>query len=137
MVELQLEKLSPLPVTHIVWSLYLMPRAGRQARRVANGHCHHCRPRLRGGISGRIWSQGFLADRIECPGLDQLLSAKMNEDGLWIFPGRQGEPALIAWHYGGAIQNLTLLPCRKARNAARCSRPTSSKSPGRANWKAG
>ena len=26
MVELQLEKLSPLPVTHIVWSIYLLPR---------------------------------------------------------------------------------------------------------------
>jgi hypothetical protein len=26
MVELQLEKLSPLPVTHIVWSLYLVPK---------------------------------------------------------------------------------------------------------------
>ena len=26
MVELQLEKLSPLPVTHLVWSYYMMPR---------------------------------------------------------------------------------------------------------------
>src|SRR5580658_8367372 len=26
MVELQMEKLSPLPVTHVVWSVYLMPR---------------------------------------------------------------------------------------------------------------
>ncbi len=26
MVELQLEKVSPLPVTHIVWSVYLLPR---------------------------------------------------------------------------------------------------------------
>jgi hypothetical protein len=59
---------------------------------------------------GDLERQGFLADRIECPGLDQLLLAKMNEDGLWFFPGGTGEPVLIAWHYGGAIQNLTLLP---------------------------
>ena len=26
MVELQLEKLSPLPVTHIAWSVYVMPQ---------------------------------------------------------------------------------------------------------------
>jgi hypothetical protein len=110
MVELQLEKLSPLPVTHIVWSLYLMPPvAGKpDALRTviviiaARGYVEE--------FLGELEHQGFLADRIECPALDQLLSAKMNEDGLWFFPGGAGEPALIAWHYGGTIQNLTLLP---------------------------
>ena len=57
MVELQLEKLSPLPVTHIVWSLYLMPPVRGQAGRVANGHRHHRRPRLRGGVPGRSRSR--------------------------------------------------------------------------------
>jgi hypothetical protein len=110
MVELQLEKLSPLPVTHIVWSLYLMPRneSKPDALRTviviiaARGYVEE--------FLGDLERQGFLADRIECPGLDQLLSAKMNGDGLWFFPGGPGEPALIVWHYGGAIQNLTLLP---------------------------
>jgi hypothetical protein len=110
MVELQLEKLSPLPVTHIVWSLYLMPRNESKPDTLrtviviiaARGYVEE--------FLGDLERQGFLADRIECPGLDQLLSAKMNGDGLWFFPGGPGEPALIAWHYGGAIQNLTLLP---------------------------
>ena len=110
MVELQLEKLSPLPVTHIVWSLYLMPKpAGKPdvlqtviVIIAARGYVEE--------FLGAIQEQGFLADRIESPGLDQLLSVKMNEDGLWIFPGGPGEPALMAWHYGGAIQNLTLFP---------------------------
>jgi hypothetical protein len=110
MVELQLEKLSPLPVTHIVWSLHLMPRI--------EGKPDALRTVIviiadRGAVEeflGGLERQGFLADRIECPGLDQLLLAKMNEDGLWFFPGAVGEPALLAWHYGGAIQNLTLLP---------------------------
>jgi len=110
MVELQLEKLSPLPVTHIVWSLYLMPKpAGKQnvlqtviVIIAARGYVEE--------FLGGIQEQGFLADRLESPGLDQLLSVKMNEDGLWIFPGGPGEPSLIAWHYGGAIQSLTLLP---------------------------
>ncbi len=56
MVELQLEKLSPLPVTHIVWSFYLMPRpagakpdalqtviviiaAGAQSRGISGASC--------------------------------------------------------------------------------------------------
>jgi hypothetical protein len=110
MVELQLEKLSPLPVTHIVWSLYLVPKPEGKADVLqtviviiaARGYVEE--------FLGDLERQGFLADRIECPGLDQLLSAKMNEDGLWFFPGGAGEPALLAWHYGGALQNLTLLP---------------------------
>lgn len=110
MVELQLEKLSPLPVTHIVWSLYLMPKpAGKADVLQTVIVIIAARSYVEEFLSG-IEGQGFLADRLECPGLDQLLSVKMNEDGLWIFPGGPGEPALIAWHYGGAIQNLTLLP---------------------------
>ena len=33
----------------------------------------------------------------------------MEEDGVWVYPGGPGEPALIAWHFGGAIHNVTLL----------------------------
>ena len=107
MVELQLEKLSPLPVTHIVWSLL----SDAQARRgrpdalqtviviiAARSYVEE--------FLGEIQAQGFLADRIESPGLDQLLSVKMNEDGVWIFPGRSGEPVLLAWHYGGAPSRI-------------------------------
>jgi hypothetical protein len=110
MVELQLEKLSPLPVTHIVWSLYLMPKAEGKPEVLQTVIVIIAARSYVEEFLGGIEEQGFLADRIEAPGLDQLLSVKMNEDGLWIFPGGPGEPALLAWHYGGAIQNLTLLP---------------------------
>ncbi len=110
MVELQLERLSPLPVTHIVWSLYLMPKAAGQAEVLQTVILIIAARSYVEEFLGAIQEQGFLADRIESPGLDQLLSVKMNEDGLWIFPGGTGEPSLLAWHYGGAIQNLTLLP---------------------------
>jgi hypothetical protein len=109
MVELQLEKLSPLPVTHIVWSLYLMPRNEAKPDALRTVIVIIAARSYVEEFLGELEGQGFLADRIECPGLDQLLSAKMNEDGLWFFPGGPGEPALIAWHYGGALQNLTLL----------------------------
>jgi hypothetical protein len=110
MVELQLEKLSPLPVTHIVWSLYLMPRIEGKPDALRTVIVVIAARSYVEEFLGDLERQGFLADRIECPGLDQLLLAKMNGDGLWFFPGGTGEPALIAWHYGGAIQNLTLLP---------------------------
>jgi hypothetical protein len=110
MVELQLEKLSPLPVTHVVWSLYLMPKPAGKADALQTVIVIIAERSYVEEFLGVIEGQGFLADRIEAPGLDQLLSVQMKEDGLWIFPGVPGEPSLIAWHYGGVIQNLTLLP---------------------------
>jgi hypothetical protein len=110
MVELQLEKLSPLPVTHIVWSYYLMPRSEDKPDALRTVIVIIAARSYVEELLGGLERQGFLADRLECPGLDQLLSAKMNGDGLWFFPGGEGEPALMAWHYGGTIQNLTLLP---------------------------
>jgi len=109
MVELQLEKLSPLPVTHIVWSFYLMPQVAGKPDALRTVIVIIAARAYVEEFLGDIERQGFLADRIECPGLDQLLSAKMTGDGLWFFPGGLGEPALMAWHYGGAIHNLTLL----------------------------
>jgi len=110
MVELQLEKLSPLPVTHIVWSFYLMPQSPGKPDALRTVIVIIAARSYVEELLGELEGRGFLADRIECPGLDQLLSAKMNEDGLWFFPGAAEEPVLLAWHYGGAIQNLTLLP---------------------------
>jgi hypothetical protein len=109
MVELQMEKLSPLPVTHVVWSVYPMPRPANKpdalqtvivivaARSAVEEHL------------GQLESQGFLADRLEAPGLDQLLAVDLNEEGVWLVPGAPGEPALVAWCYGGAVQNVTIV----------------------------
>jgi hypothetical protein len=118
MVELQLEKLSPLPVTHIVWSLHLMPKPPGKPDALQTAIVIIAARSYVEEFLGGIQDQGFLADRIESPGLDQLLSVKMNEDGLWIFPGGTGEPVLLAWHYGGAIQDVGLLPLQEGPERA-------------------
>jgi len=110
MVELQLEKLSPLPVTHIVWSLYLMPPLEGKPDALRTVIVIIAARTYVEEFLGALEGQGFLADRIECPGLDQLLSTKLTGDGLWIFPGGTGEPALLVWQYDGTVQNITLLP---------------------------
>jgi len=110
MVELQLEKLSPLPVTHIVWSLHLMPPIEGKPDALRTVIVIIAARSYVEEFLGELEGQGFLADRIECPGLDQLLSAKLNGEGLWIFPAGTGEPVLLVWHYGGTVQNITLLP---------------------------
>ena len=109
MVELQMEKLSPLPVTHIVWSVYLMPPLEGKPDALRTVIVIIAARSFVEEFLGELEGQGFLADRIECPGLDQLLSTKLNGDGLWIFPGVTGEPVLLVWHYEGTVQNVTLL----------------------------
>jgi hypothetical protein len=108
MVELQLEKLSPIPVTQAVWSMHVLaPSAGNMqtvaviivARSVIEE------------FLGQLEGQGFLADRLELPMLDQLQATPIHEEGVWIYPGVQGgkTTALVAWWYGGALQSVGLL----------------------------
>jgi hypothetical protein len=109
MVELQLEKLSPLPVTHVVWSVYVMPRpAGKEDALQTVIVIIAARSAVEEFL-GQLETQGFLADRLEAPGLDLLLAVDIREEGVWIVPGASGEPALVAWWYGGTIQNITLV----------------------------
>ncbi len=59
---------------------------------------------------GQLEGNGFLADRLEAPGLDQLLALNIRDDGVWIVIGALGEPALAAWWFGGMVQNITFMP---------------------------
>jgi hypothetical protein len=109
MVELQMEKLSPLPVTHVVWSLYAMPRPANKPDALQTVIVIIA---ARSGVEeylGQLETQGYLADRLEAPGLDQLVALDINEEGVWLVPGAPGEPALVAWCYGGTVQNVTLV----------------------------
>ena len=109
MVELQLEKLSPLPVTHIVWSIYLLPRQPDKPDALQTVIVIIAARSSVEEFLGQLSGEGFLPDRLEAPGLEQFLAAKINDDGIWLFPGAAGEPALVVWWYGGSIQNLTLV----------------------------
>ena len=108
MVELQLEKLSPLPVAQIVWTIEALPpkpESNLQTVVVVVVPKNSVEEYL-----GRLEAQGYLADRIELPVLDQLLATQVHDDGVWIYPGLQAEePCLVAWWYGGILQNATLL----------------------------
>jgi len=112
MVELQLEKLSPIPVGQVVWSIHIVPaqkNAGANdlqtvvivfaERKVVEEHL------------GQLESDGYLADRIELEALDQISAAKVESSGAWIYPGLGGgaNTALVAWWYGGKLQTLNTL----------------------------
>jgi hypothetical protein len=108
MVELQLEKLSPMPVAQIVWSLYVLPQTEGNLQTVivmivARSTVEE--------FLGQLEGQGFLADRLEMPLLDQLQATAVTGDGAWIYPDAAGgrNAALVAWWYGGALRNLDLI----------------------------
>ena len=58
---------------------------------------------------GELENQGFLTDRLEVPGLEQLVATKASGNGVWIYANGPGEPLLIAWWYGGILHNLAMV----------------------------
>jgi hypothetical protein len=117
MVELQLEKLSPIPVTQIAWTIHVLPHTQENlqtvivlivAREVVEE------------MLGRLEGQGYLADRLELPFLDQLQATPINDDGAWIYPqpGQGSNRAVVAWWSDGVLQNLDLVSFQAMPEAA-------------------
>jgi len=68
---------------------------------------------------GQLEGQGYLADRLELPLLDELRSTRIKGNGAWIFPNLGGRDGtfMAAWWYEGVLQNLSIahLPPGEAR----------------------
>jgi hypothetical protein len=122
MVELQLEKLSPLPVTQIVWTIHILSRRSEARAAVpASGETKAEDLQTvvvviveRGVVEeflGKLESRGYLADRLEVPMLDQLEATPATEDGAWIYPvALAGQSAaLVAWWCGNVLRNLSFV----------------------------
>lgn len=117
MVELQLEKLSPIPVTQIVWTLHVM--GTHQSAAKADGTVESLQTVIvviaaRSMVEeflGRLERDGFLSDRLEVPMLDQLEAVQPTGDSVWLFPLTLGgqNAALVAWWFGGAWRNLSFV----------------------------
>ncbi len=108
MVEFQLEKASPLPVAQIVWGFELLPQAvGEMQTAIVIIVARSFVEEFLGNLEG----QGYLADRLELPLLDQLRATSINEDGVWIYPdlGADGYSCMVAWWSGGVLQNLSIV----------------------------
>jgi Na+-transporting methylmalonyl-CoA/oxaloacetate decarboxylase gamma subunit len=114
MVELQLEKLSPMAVTQIVWSICILPHAEGNLQTVVVMIVSRNEVEE---FLGQLEGQGFLADRLELPLLDQLQATTIARNGAWIYPEPPGgrNAALVAWWYGGVLQNLDLITLPPAK----------------------
>jgi hypothetical protein len=117
MVELQLEKLSPMPVAQVVWSIQVLPHAKGELQTVVVVIA------ARSAVEeflGQLEGQGYLADRLDLPLLDQLQAAAPTEDAAVIYPGAAGgqNTALVGWWCQGVLQNLDLLNLPPANRPA-------------------
>ena len=116
MVELQLEKLSPMPVAQIVWTIQILPRGSNPPRQneAETGTKAEATAAAETKVEdlqtvvvviaersvveeflGKLEGRGYFADRLEVPMLDQLEAAPATEDGL----SRQSEVAADVWMY--------------------------------------
>lgn len=126
MVELQLEKLSPIPVTQILWTMHAC--GTHQSAPKADGTVESLQTVIVVIASrvvveeflGRLQKDGFLSDRLEVPMLDQLEAVAPKEDSVWLFPltlaGQNA--ALVAWWFGGAWRNLSFVTLPPAGDRA-------------------
>jgi len=113
MVELQLERLSPLPVSQVVWTCQVAPDYGEErdlqtvvvmiaARAVVEQHI------------GRLEAVGCQPDRLETPVLHQVLATPEGgerPDGAWIYPHKpKNRPyCVVAWWDEGVLMNITVV----------------------------
>jgi hypothetical protein len=117
MVELQLEKLSPIPVTQIVWTMHVLgthqspPKPDGTVESLQSVIVVIAARSVVEEFMGRLERDGFLADRLEAPMLDQLEAVAPEADGVWLFPLTMGgqNAALVAWWFGGAWRNLNFV----------------------------
>lgn len=137
MVELQLERLSPLPVTQIVWTMHALGTHQSAAR--ADGSVESLQTvvvviaerTVVEEFLGKLEKEGYLADRLEAPMLDQLEAIAASEAGAaqpsesavnaWLFPlSLAGQnAALVAWWSGGVLRHLSIVTLPVAGDRAK------------------
>jgi len=111
MLELQLEKLSPLPAAQTAWTFLPLPGGdGNQSRVLLVVVPRHAIA----AFLGRLEAEGYLADRLDLSQIDELLTCLAGGDGVWVLPRRIRDRlfAVIAWVIDGKAHHvgLTLLP---------------------------
>jgi len=113
MVELQLEKISPLPVSQIVWTFETVPPVtGTAPDHQVVVVILASRTMVEDQI-GQLESIGYRPDRLEVPVLRQVLAARDEAgqvDGAWVYPRIINDQpvCLVAWWVGGELRNINV-----------------------------
>jgi len=112
MVEMQLEKISPLPVNQVVWTMQGFPRSGATDNLQTVVAILVPRQVVEEFL-GKLEADGFQPDRLEVALLDQLetVDTAGTTNDAWVFPQSLGgqNAALVAWWANGILRNLSLV----------------------------
>ncbi|MFM7103161.1 MAG: hypothetical protein ACKO3N_18590 [Verrucomicrobiota bacterium] len=106
MVELQLDKISPLPAAQVCWTTLTLPNPtpGQQTVVVTLAPREAVDRQLEA-----LEALGYRADRLEVP-LVRELETLPEGDGLWLRVARSGPHwlSLVAWRTGGVVQEVAV-----------------------------
>jgi len=111
MVELQLDKISPLPLSQAVWTFEMVPdhRPDRDQKTVVVMIAARS---VVEGYVGELEKIGYRPDRLEPAVLHQLMATPEGgdrPDGAWIYPsfGEEQIVCTVAWWDEGVLHNIT------------------------------
>jgi hypothetical protein len=115
MVEFQLEKLSPMPVTQIRWAIQVLPGAAENEQTVIVAIAPDD---LVENQLAKLESIGFYADRLETPLMDVIFAHESKGDSVWVYPAGDAENTmfLTAWWIGGTLRHLGIVNLPQAEN---------------------
>ena len=115
MVELQLEKISPLPLSQIVWSMEMVGETMDNLQTIIVLIAE--RRAVEAFLEG-LEERGYSTNCLELPFVRQLLAQHPETDGAWIYP--EVDPmtglCLVAWWFGGRLRNLSLVHLPRDRD---------------------
>ncbi len=120
MVELQLEKISPMPLSQVVWSYEVAPshRADRDQQTIVVMLAERL---VVEACVGELEQAGYFPDRLETAVLHQVLATPQGgerPDGAWIFARFLEErvACTVAWWDEGVLQNITQITLSSAEH---------------------
>jgi len=118
MLELQIEKLSPLPVAQVVWAWESLAAGGATGTPVLLLVAERSGVE---GLLGRLERRGFDTDRVESPLVQWVAGTRFDEDGPYVFSSRMGgrRNHLIGWAKGGTLCCLNVVHAAEGAEGAR------------------
>ncbi len=111
MIEFQLERLSPLPLAHIVWSFEKAPQNPKMLDELRTSIVVIASRSAVEKRLGEFEGDGYQPDRLEVPFLHQLLTMPIHNDGVWVFPFTVQDRTfcLTAWWYHKTLNSVSLV----------------------------
>ncbi len=111
MIEFQIERISPLPMTQIVWGFEKTPHNPKMLDELRTAIVVIASRSALEKQLGELEAEGYQPDRLDIPFLHHLLTMPITSDGVWVFPfvTRDRAFCIAAWWYHKSLQTISLV----------------------------